>query len=72
MHVAPARYVKPLSATCRVLLVAPGPDLGSELWATMLRFHSEHNAERLFELVYLDPMHIAEFLVSIDLLFDWV
>ena len=35
----------------------------------MLRIYSEHYAGRLFELVYVDSIHLADFfLLSIDLL----
>ena len=60
------RYVKPCSAPCRVLLIASGTDLASELWAAMLRICPEHSAGRLFELVYVDTIHLAVFLLTVD------
>ena len=59
----PARYVKPCSGDCRVLLIASGTDLATELWAAMLRIHSEHYAGRLFELVYEDSIHLPDFFI---------
>ena len=59
--------MKPCPAHCRVLLVATGPEHASELWAAVLR-GAEQDMTRIFELVYVDAVHLADFLLTLDLL----